>query len=51
MNILAVDGVPCKPIENESAPAPKYNTAQKLRTLRAANEDFEWYPTTPEINE
>jgi hypothetical protein len=49
MNILAVDGVPCCPIENESSPVPKYNTAQKLRTLRTANEDFEWYPTTPEI--
>ena len=24
-------------------------TAQKIRALQTANEDFEWYPTTPEI--
>jgi hypothetical protein len=27
------------------------NTTSKIRTLQAANEDFEFYPTTPEIME
>ena len=29
----------------------KTNASEKLRTLRSADEDFEWYPTTPEIIE
>jgi hypothetical protein len=43
MNILAVDGVPVKP------EAGKADTSRKLRLLREAGEDFEFYPTTPEI--
>jgi hypothetical protein len=48
MEILAVDGVPCHGIESVEKPV---STAQKVRMLRASEEDFEFYPTTPEIME
>jgi len=44
MNLLTVDGVPCQREEPSSA-----GTRTKIRALQSANEDFEWYPTTPEI--
>jgi hypothetical protein len=44
MNLLAVDGVPVPREEPEPVSASK-----KARILQAANEDFEWYPTTDEI--
>jgi len=48
MNILAVDGVPCPGIEQKEKPV---STNKKIQILRTAGEDFEWYPTTPEIME
>jgi len=48
MKILAVDGVPCPGIEQEGKPV---STAKKVQMLRAADEDYEFYPTTPEIME
>jgi SAM-dependent methyltransferase len=51
MTITAIDGVPCNTVQEKARPVPNTNTTQKLRTLHAANEDFEWYPTTPEIME
>jgi SAM-dependent methyltransferase len=48
MKILAVDGVPCPGIEPEEKPI---STAKKVQILKAADEDFEFYPTTPEIME
>jgi hypothetical protein len=62
MIIDAVDGVPCK-IDSETFFADTqidtrektntadFATAKKIRTLQAAGEDFEFYPTTPEIME
>ena len=50
MNIIAVDGVPCCP-PKEGIGLLRKETARKIRTLRAADEDFEFYPTTPEILE
>jgi hypothetical protein len=47
MKILAVDGVP---VRKEKEPGPEsINTNKKIQILKEANEDFEWYPTTPEI--
>ena len=51
MRLLEIDGVPCPVVDDGLIPAPAKNTAQKLRVLRAGGEDFEWYPTTPEIME
>jgi len=48
MKILAVDGVPCPGIEPKEKPV---STSKKIQILKTANEDFEWYPTTPEIME
>lgn len=45
MRILAIDGVPV-PGEEQQKPA---STVQKIKALQAADEDLEWYPTTPEI--
>ena len=47
MNIISVNENPVQ--EVETVPVPRTSTAQKIRMLRAADEDFEWYPTTPEI--
>jgi hypothetical protein len=47
MKIIAVDGVP---VSQEAEPKP-VSTAEKIRILQAADEDLEWYPTTPEIME
>jgi hypothetical protein len=47
MNILAVDGIPV-PQETESKPI---STDKKIQILKLADEDLEWYPTTPEIME
>jgi hypothetical protein len=44
VKILAVDGVPVPQKEPKPAGASK-----KVLILQAANEDFEWYPTTDEI--
>jgi hypothetical protein len=44
MNILEIDGVPV-PLKE---PMPT-SASKKVRILQAANEDFEWYPTTDEI--
>jgi hypothetical protein len=46
MKILAVDGVPVL----QEVPEPA-STSKKIKILQTANEDFEWYPTTPEIME
>jgi hypothetical protein len=46
MNILEVDGVPVQQAE----PKP-ISTDKKIQILKAADEDREWYPTTPEIME
>jgi len=44
MKILSVDDVPVPGTQTVS-------TAKKIRALKTADEDFEWYPTTPEIME
>jgi hypothetical protein len=54
MNILAVDGVPVNSAirEEKSTTATEgISTSKKVQILRAADEDFEFYPTTPEIME
>jgi hypothetical protein len=43
-NLFAVDDTPCQ--EEEQKPA---SASAKIRALRSAGEDMEWYPTTPEI--
>jgi SAM-dependent methyltransferase len=47
MKILAVDGVS---VRQKKDPDP-ISTDKKIHILKAADEDFEWYPTTPEIME
>jgi SAM-dependent methyltransferase len=49
MNILEIDGKPCA--GGVDAPAEIVSTSQKLRVLKQRGEDFEFYPTTPEIME
>ena len=46
MNLLSVDGVPCDKAHEEPKPA---STSAKINALKTADEDREWYPTTPEI--
>jgi hypothetical protein len=46
MKIIAVDGVPVP----QEEPKP-ISTSKKVKVLQAANEDFEFYPTTHEIME
>ena len=43
MTITAIDGVPCNTVQEEAGPVPNTSTTQKLRTLHAANEDFDVY--------
>jgi hypothetical protein len=47
MKILAIDGIP---VRKEKEPEPEsISMNKKIKILKAANEDLEWYPTTPEI--
>ena len=48
MEILAVDGVPVPGARQKEKPV---STAKKVQLLKTADEDFEFYPTTPEIME
>ena len=48
MDITAIDGMPAREAKLEEKPA---SAAKKIDALRVAGEDFEWYPTTPEIIE
>jgi hypothetical protein len=47
MKILAVDGIP---VPQEKKPE-SISTDKKIQILKVADEDLEWYPTTPEIME